>query len=355
MMQGGPQDGMPGEVSKPRTSLRAALSLVLGGLAVGLLLSVVGIWVFLRSQESAKPDSAPMVAHDMSDLDKTNTADPYTFWCIKPNLRNHHVRGRCWDRPVEFTFSTNELGLRNPPVGPKTKPRILALGDSTTFGLGLGDEETWPRQLGRILGDSAEVINGGVAGYSAFQGLRFLDKKGLALQPDIVIACFGQNDFDSWNSMSDIEIAADMQEREAQAAKGDSLTDAFILAKRAAQGVRQSIGSLQSGPKRPRLNEQEFADTLRQFHSVCQANGITLMLVVWATEDQTAGPDTPHHYQPIVMQMAAETGATLVNLIPAIRAAQDQGKLFIDPVHASALGCEVVAHAIAKSLPPLGK
>jgi lysophospholipase L1-like esterase len=295
-----------------------------------------------------------MVAHDLSDLDKTNASDPYTFWCIKPNLSDYHVRGRCWGRPVEFTFSTNDMGLRNPPIGPKTKPRVLALGDSTTFGLGLGDSETWPRRLGAVLNDSAEVINGGVAGFSAFQGLRFLDKKGLALKPDVVVASFGQNDFDSWNSLSDIEIAAGMEERESKLEQGSSLSDAFVLARRAAQGVRQSMNNLHSGPKRPRLNEQEFADTLIQFTGVCKANSIRLLFVVWPAEEQVTGPETPlNHYQPVIVRVAQETNTPFVDLVPAFRAARDKGALFIDPVHASALGCDVAAAAIASALPPL--
>src|SRR5713101_7589063 len=50
------------------------------------------------------------------------------------------------DRPVQ----TNSLGLRDSEVGPEPRPgtlRVLALGDSQTFGNGLNLSDTWPKRL----------------------------------------------------------------------------------------------------------------------------------------------------------------------------------------------------------------
>lgn len=83
--------------------------------------------------------------------------------------------------------------LRDPrPVGTL---RVLTLGDSNT----LADAETgWAAQLPEEWTptpscSSAEVINGGVHGYTSFQGLQRLPDL-LAAEPDVVVLAFGWND-----------------------------------------------------------------------------------------------------------------------------------------------------------------
>jgi lysophospholipase L1-like esterase len=77
--------------------------------------------------------------------------------------------------------------------------RILALGDSFTFGLGVRDEETWPGQLQTLLAGSAvapvEVINAGTISYGVFQELDLLRERGLTLRPQVVIHGLYWNDF----------------------------------------------------------------------------------------------------------------------------------------------------------------
>jgi hypothetical protein len=88
---------------------------------------------------------------------------------------------------------TNELGLRDGPVGERTEQfRVLALGDSFTFGFGVEASEAWPEQLearlsAEIEPGSVRVINGGIAAYGPEQiRLTFLELAD-ALRPDLVI------------------------------------------------------------------------------------------------------------------------------------------------------------------------
>ena len=46
----------------------------------------------------------------------------------------------------------------------------------------------------RADGRDVEVLNGGTEGYSTDQELVWLRSQGLALQPDVVVLCFYQND-----------------------------------------------------------------------------------------------------------------------------------------------------------------
>ena len=119
--------------------------------------------------------------------------DDELFWSVQPNLR-----GTFLDKPV----STNSLGLRGAEIGPKQPGtvRILSLGESTTFGAGVADEETYSFVLQQTLqaadpGHRYEVINAGVSAYSSFQSLLYLKLRGLALAPDIVLFYHEFNDY----------------------------------------------------------------------------------------------------------------------------------------------------------------
>src|SRR6185369_9035870 len=97
------------------------------------------------------------------------------------------------------TFRTNKIGLRGPNLRTDGARRILAVGDSCTFGWRVSEADTYPAQLEAVLnrragGDRYQVINAGVPGYTSYQGLVYLQEQGLALRPEIVVIGFGFND-----------------------------------------------------------------------------------------------------------------------------------------------------------------
>jgi lysophospholipase L1-like esterase len=103
-------------------------------------------------------------------------------------------------RPKTGPFSPfNPQGFRGLPVPPDKRPgvrRVIALGDSNTFGWDVDEGANWPAQLHALLAAShpgTEVINAGVWGYSSFQGVRRF-KELVALHPDVVLISFGGND-----------------------------------------------------------------------------------------------------------------------------------------------------------------
>ena len=114
------------------------------------------------------------------------------------------------------TVHTNALGLRGGPARAKKAPgtwRILLLGDSFAFGFGVEDDETFAAVLARELRpppgfERVEVLNAGVAGWSADQYLLFLETRGFALRPDVVLLAETENDPAdlAWNRL---ELAAD--------------------------------------------------------------------------------------------------------------------------------------------------
>jgi hypothetical protein len=90
----------------------------------------------------------------------------------------------------------NAQGLREPaPVGPPAAghTRLLALGDSFTFGMGVNAEQAFPRLLDGSLaadGSPVEPVNAGVFGYGTDNEAAWLRTYGWPLQPKIVLVGF---------------------------------------------------------------------------------------------------------------------------------------------------------------------
>jgi len=79
--------------------------------------------------------------------------------------------------------------------------RIIALGDSVTFGLGVRAEETFSKYLEQMINDkreqgqkTVEVLNMGVNGYKTVQEVEYLRVNGLRFEPDLVILEYNLND-----------------------------------------------------------------------------------------------------------------------------------------------------------------
>lgn len=312
--------------------------------SVGLV--ALGCWLVFRPAPA-------MLAHDLSSMEKANVNDDYTWWRARPNVRALHVVGRCWDHPVDFVMSTNEVALRNPPLAPEgTCRRILAVGDSTTFGLGVNDGEAWPAQLQEILKAKGnvppvEVLNGGACGYTLFQVFRWLDSYGFALKPDVVIVTGGINDMDRWDDKTDIDRAL-----EEAAANGNDLTgsfsDRFLAGQRAKTGGARTSCVSPDDPNTPgsiRICAGQFLDLLGAIQTLCDTHGARLLLVLWPYREQVERRDEKWMYhQPVLLDFAEKSGVPLVNLYYAF--AEAGPGLYLDPVHANAAGCKVAATTI---------
>jgi len=107
-------------------------------------------------------------------------------------IQNHNLN----HASVEIT--TNSLGYRNPELGAKTKPRILFLGDSVTFGDWLPEEKTFVRLTETVAekhGCRWETVNAAVGGADLYSELAVLKETGLTVNPDVVVLAFYLNDF----------------------------------------------------------------------------------------------------------------------------------------------------------------
>jgi lysophospholipase L1-like esterase len=118
-----------------------------------------------------------------------------------PDLNYRH-RPELVTRYQGAQVAFNELGLRERPLAEKNpaRPRLLLLGDSVVFGLGVEMVDTLGRQLERVVearyGASIETVNSGVASYNTKIELEFLRRHGERIDPDMVLLVFVSNDVD---------------------------------------------------------------------------------------------------------------------------------------------------------------
>lgn len=99
----------------------------------------------------------------------------------------------------KFTVKTNAYGLRGPDFDAQKRHaiRVLALGDSFTFGWGVNAEETWIRRLEHQLraeGLDIEILNLGAPGASPPLYSRYLSHAIHVLKPDYVLINLLQGD-----------------------------------------------------------------------------------------------------------------------------------------------------------------
>ncbi len=280
-------------------------------------------------------------------INEAATFDPYLFWALKPNLRGLRVTGTSPEGDsIDFAFSTNALGLRGPEVAPKGQClRVLALGDSCTFGLGVNDADTWPAQLQRMLdefggGTQWDVINAGVYGYSAFQGLRYLQSKGFALEPDVVIVQFWANDAERW-SMSDREAARRLALTQWER---PLMRSRFYCWLKLTMQHTNLVRILAPDGPMVRESPEEFAQSLRAIRDACHRRGVKTAFVVWPVREQWSAPfPRPNEYQRIIEEVARGAGSStaVLNLFEVFARAETSP--YLDPVHANPEGCRLMA------------
>lgn len=96
----------------------------------------------------------------------------------------------------QHTYTNNSQGYRGPEVGTKQPGtvRVAVVGASTSYGVGVNDDQTWPHYLDSLLGPGYEVLNTGVPGHTSVEHIMFAATLLPDLQPDVVLVHSGLND-----------------------------------------------------------------------------------------------------------------------------------------------------------------
>ena len=105
------------------------------------------------------------------------------------------------DNPQQWATPSSQLPLQTQNLAwddAQNKQRVVVLGDSIVAGLGVQPAEAWPARVQAALDEKRAnqwaVINAGIAGETAVQGLLRVPRDVTRWQPHVVLIAFGLND-----------------------------------------------------------------------------------------------------------------------------------------------------------------
>ncbi len=168
--------------------LSLAYRVVASIVTILLLLSAIEFGVRLSDADSYF-ENRLFVLNRALDYPDVFLKDHDLFWRFRPNqtISSQFFQGK--------TYTINSRGLRCPEVADqKQARRVLLMGNSCMFGWGVAYDASVAGHLQSLLGSDYEVINGGIPGYSSWQGRVFYDAELSSLEPDVVVTMFGWND-----------------------------------------------------------------------------------------------------------------------------------------------------------------
>ena len=174
MTTGAPRQASPSDeiqFSRPKTVLYSVVAVLLGLSVIEGVCAVIWTTIVPHRLEAQEEDVP--IRFGMVNFPDIVEKDPWLFWQLKANTTAPLDQGRMTG------FIANGDRMRNPEVPVERGPndfRLLALGDSVTFGWGVRYEEAYPTLLADLLsearpGREIHVMNASCSGYSTHQGL----------------------------------------------------------------------------------------------------------------------------------------------------------------------------------------
>jgi lysophospholipase L1-like esterase len=268
-----------------------------------------------------------------------------------------------------LSYRINSDGMRGPEIKQqKTGYRIIALGNSCTFGWGMPYENTWVFQLQQMLNQrvpnsNVEVINAGVPGYSSHQGKIFFAEELLGLRPDMVLIMFGWNDH--WKAGQGITDARQQTPHWLILATQNLFSRLKLY-----QILRKTVLSLTEkkkpialddvlGPRR--VSMQEFYENLKSIFRLARNNKIVPVLLIPPIASRENYPQVPGtnlhqlhwYYQQQAMRVAEHERVPIVNLQAVFDQYHDlYDTPRVDMIHFNIKGHTVAATAIADRIIP---
>lgn len=343
-------------------ALWGKLGLVMGGLVIGALLveltlrlAPAGVTQDLRSLHELRPD-----------------AD--WLYGLRPGAIAEPEGGP--------RYVINSEGFRDRPRQVAKSPgrqRIVIVGDSLTFGWGVEGEETFASRLEASLVAAGseggiEVLNLGVGGYNPYTEAALLRDRGLAYEPDLVLAQFCINDladptihFDS-HARTRLGTLPDAvfpdATRRTHDVGGRSVLENVCLASRLCQRIHDSwLARTQAKmdaptryagaqvPDDPEGPEWKWlTERYREMAAAAERAGAEFALLIFPHHAQLAEPtaDATHLR---LKRLAAEEGWVAIDLLPPFRRAQARGeRVLLDFWHPSSAGHALASREIERGL-----
>lgn len=314
---------------------RLLFILLVQGLVVLLLLEVIG-----RAMDPVGISYYPETARFYDDLE---LGGPLGYR-LPANMD-----GRYWGTTVR----TNSLGMRDRELGPKQdgEHRVMLLGDSVIFSLGVEYEDSIPAHLERRLnaggGSRYRVLNMGVPSYNTEQELIQLETLGPGLQPDAVMLMFVPNDIE--RAMWVYEKRSDPVANLAQRSYAASLLFVTVRQLRQAIGGRGSdeAGESAAPARLPPARRAAIEAALSRMTQLLAAQGVPFVVV------SRGAPGDAH------LDMLREASASSGFRFELLDAEADPHRTTADPMtlmvsrtntHCNARGCDAIAASLEQIL-----
>ena len=287
--------------------------------------------------------------------------NPYLLWEMVPGTRTE----------MGATVTVNSLGFRGAEVL-ETKPsgvkRVVVLGDSTVYGHGVEDDETFSAQLDDRLGDTVQVLNLGTPGYSSAQSINLMTMRGWRLQPDLVVIAnlWSDNNFDSFVDKTLLSERRDAAQSRFPAAARVLQSSALYrwldwhlrLADRAneVETVGWMLGRTPTGGHR-RVSVNDYAANLQTLAEEAESRGAEVVFLAFANAvdlgDETDGAIAWPLYREVMQAVARHTGAPFLTVQDAFsRSGMTHDALFMDEMHPTPPGHALIAEMLAEALLP---
>jgi hypothetical protein len=289
--------------------------------------------------------------------------------------------GRFRTGEYSISISINAQGLRGPDVAPSAagRYRIIALGDSFTFGQGVEYDQAWPELLARRAGPSVQVINAGWSASSPLGYERYLAARGLAFDPDLIlVAVFVGNDVvDDLAELHAGPRPIDQIEYESQYLTNlqlrfgpigairqvvdDQLPNLYELGTVALVRAQYALGShrthfdyvlADAGSPDIEAGWETTLAALSRIASLADSRGAKFGVVVIPFYDQVAPTSFPVGFtkdlpQQRIARYCAQRGLHCLDLLPALAAAGDPASLYyLKDGHWTSRGQTIASDAI---------
>jgi len=274
-----------------------------------------------------------------------------------------------------FHVQTNSVGLRNIEEPSDDAFKILAVGDSMTFGLFVANDDTWPARAESRLREHygnarrVQVFNAGIVNYTILDELAYLREKGIYLKPNLVVLGVYENDIDDLRQEKNGVV-----QRPHDGIKTRTLMWLKLLAHNSAlftiaeqikaqmQLAAAGVDIRRSNPTRSLPREpapdqdvliKRYGQLFRETTALLKSNGIPLVVIyipgIWTLSETSMMEST-------IRALTAEAGVPYLDLTPAMQDEQDAAEDFyllrryngvlIGNPHMSPQGYAVAARAL---------
>lgn len=208
--------------------------------------------------------------------------------------------------------------------------RVVCLGDSFTWGVGVLFDDAWPQRVERMLtrtrGEAWEAVNLAEPGMNAVEQVSRLASEGFAYQPDVVVLGWVLNDSEDEDA-AEARRARDWEEEERrEPGPADALAARSALFRLVRTRIHATVENRRRITGYRSMYDDRYAgwvgarEALRAMGGLCRAQGVPFVVVIFplfANPLDARYPFAEAHRK--VAQAAGEAGAKVVDLLPAYR------------------------------------